>query len=199
MQKPFSQACENNKKPILNKISKQLSQAKHGLEIGSGTGQHAIYFGEQMPHINWQTSDRKENIGGIKLWLAEAKLDNVLLPLELDVEHFPLIEQTFDFIYSANTLHIMSWRQVCLMFEQLPQLLKPLGKVFIYGPFNYFGQYTSESNRSFEQWLKQQDPQRGIRDIRDIIELAKANKLILDCDWSMPANNRLLSFQLEPV
>jgi hypothetical protein len=93
-------------------------------------------------------------------------------------------------------LHIMSWHQVELMFKQLPYLLKPQGKVFIYGPFNYFGQYTSESNRSFEQWLKEQDPHRGIRDISHVIDLANENNLKLDHDWSMPANNRLLRFEL---
>jgi cyclopropane fatty-acyl-phospholipid synthase-like methyltransferase len=199
MQKPYSQACENNKQPILSKMSKHLSQAKSGLEIGSGTGQHAVYFGQKMPHINWQTSDRIENHQGIQQWLAESQLDNVKAPLEIDVEHFPPIEQAYDFIYSANTLHIMGWHQVILMFKHIPELLNPMGKVFIYGPFNYFGHYTSDSNRSFEQWLVEQDPNRGIRDIQDIIYLANSNQLSLISDWSMPANNRLLMFQLDAI
>lgn len=201
MLKPFSQACENNAGPILSVLSRLLLDKQTVLEIGSGTGQHAVTFAKYLPHIQWQPSDLLDNHEGISLWLAEAALNNVLPPIDLDVSK-PLEEivcldetineQAYDVIFSANTLHIFSWQLVEKMFALTKQLIMPQGLLIIYGPFNYQGAFTSESNLRFDQWLKAADSQRGIRDFERVNTLAQKHGFELTDDIAMPANNRLL-------
>jgi cyclopropane fatty-acyl-phospholipid synthase-like methyltransferase len=193
--KPFSQACENNQPFILEKLAPLLSSGQRVLEVGSGTGQHAVYFSTNMPTVQWQCSDRRENLDGINAWLDEAKLDNLASPLVLDVRDVEWPQPAFDCIYSANTLHIMSWHEVELLFTHLRSSLKENGLLCVYGPFNYHGEYTSPSNASFDQWLKQRNPQSGIRDFEAVNSLAEKIGLVLQADHPMPANNRLLVWQ----
>lgn len=194
MNKPFSQACENNKQPILNVISAVFSRHERVLEIGSGTGQHAVFFASQMPQLRWQCSDQAEYLPGIQAWISEAALSNLETPLELDVtKAWPIT--ALPAIFSANTVHIMHWLQVESLFDGLNKHLRAGGDFCLYGPFNYHGTYTSESNARFDQWLKQRDPGMGIRDIEAICALATASSMALLADYPMPANNRLLHFQ----
>lgn len=194
MNRPFSQACENNKAPILAVLERHFANITSVLEVGSGTGQHAVYFAEHMPHLCWQTSDRRENLEGIASWLQWAELENMPQPLALDVrDDWPL--DSVEGIFSANTLHIMSWPEVEIFFSQLQRVLKPEGLLCIYGPFNYGGAYTSDSNAQFDQWLKSRDPLSAIRDFEAVNELAKAAGLDLLEDNAMPANNRCLVWQ----
>lgn len=190
---PFSQACENNKQPILDILAPRLSLQCNLLEVGTGTGQHAVFFARQLPHVCWQTSDQVVNLHHINARIAHADLVNLPTALTLDVSQ-PWPKQIFDAVYTANTLHIMSRQLVEAFFVGVGQVTKINSHVFIYGPFNYQGQFTSESNANFEQWLKQNNPLSGIRDIEWILALAKTQQLILIDDFSMPANNRLLHF-----
>lgn len=194
--KPFSQACENNKVPILQIIRNVFLQPTTVWEIGSGTGQHACYFAEYLPHIIWQPTDKAENVSGIELWLNEAQLPNVRAPLILDVtdEQWPCNQQ-IDALFTANTLHIMSWQDVQIFFERLNRYLSDNALVCLYGPFNYNGAFTSDSNAKFDEWLKTRNKLSGIRHIEDIISLAKSSKLECLNDFAMPANNRLLVLQ----
>lgn len=195
--KPFSQACENNKRPILNILSKVFSQHKHVLEIGSGTGQHAVFFGQHLPHVTWQTSDLSVNHQGINLWLTEADLSNVQKPIAIDLNKaWPMPEKSpqVDGLYTANTLHIISWPLVIKFFEGIARNLAPQAIICIYGPFKYQGQYTSESNAKFDLWLKDRDIDSGIRDMEAILLLANSAGLTLIYDHVMPANNQLLVF-----
>jgi hypothetical protein len=197
MNKPFSQACENNKRPILNVLTNVFSKSEHVLEIGSGTGQHAAFFGQHLPHLSWQTSDLAINHQGINLWLDEAALTNVQRPLDIDLHKtWPLPNNNIrlDGLYTANTLHIISWPLVVKFFEGIAQNLTKKANVCIYGPFNYQGRYTSESNASFDVWLKDRDINSGIRNIEEILSLANSVGLNLIDDHVMPANNRLLVF-----
>jgi len=197
MTKPFSQASENNKQPILNILSKVFSSTKHVLEIGSGTGQHAAFFGQSLPHLTWQTSDLPINHPGINQWLDETNATNVLKPIVIDLNAtWPTLVNNIqvDGIYTANTLHIISWPLVVKFFEGIAQNLKAHGNVCIYGPFNYQGNFTSESNANFDLWLKDRDLNSGIRDIEAIMTLANSANLTLIDDHAMPANNRLLVF-----
>lgn len=195
MQKPFSQACENNKLPILEVIQQPFQGVRQVLEIGSGTGQHAIYFGAALTHLVWQCSDRIENHAGIKQWLNESDLVNIKQPLVLDVAMTDWPAVDFDAAFSANTTHIMSWPIAKMMIIGIGKRLPSTGLFCLYGPFNYGGLYTSDSNAQFDQWLKQQDKEMGIRDFEAICELAADNKLQLTEDHAMPANNRLLIFR----
>lgn len=190
--KPFSQACENNKDPILAVIAPAFAAAQTVLEIGSGTGQHAVHFGAALPHLVWQTSDVEDNHPGICAWLKEAALPNVRSPLHLDVDGREWLALRVEGVFSANTAHIMSWEQVINMVAGVGVILSPGGVFCLYGPFNYSGRYTSESNARFDQWLKARDPLSGIRDFEAIDELARGAGLDLQADHPMPANNRTL-------
>ena len=197
MNKPFSQACENNKRPILSYLANIFANKKHVLEIGSGRGQHASYFGQHLPNIIWQTSDLLENHQGINLWLDEAACPNVLRPIVIDLNkpwHNPQENIPLDALYTANTLHIISWPLVIKFFQAIKDNLTSSATVCIYGPFNYHGKFTSESNANFDVWLKERDVNSGIRNIEDIISLANDARLNLVDDYAMPANNRLLVF-----
>ncbi|BAJ02600.1 DUF938 domain-containing protein [Shewanella violacea] len=203
---PFSQACENNKAPILEVISQVFSSSKLVLEIGTGTAQHAVYFAQALPHLTWQTSDQACYHVGIKAQLEQARsqgiantdpIANIQGPLILDVtQPWPLIsgQEELDGIFTANTLHIMAKEMVEAFFIGIGERLRAQGNLCIYGPFNYDASYTSESNARFDIWLAQQDPRSAIRDIEWIIELAETQGLRLVGDHSMPANNRLLHF-----
>lgn len=200
--KPFSQACENNKAPILAVLQELLQEASHPntqvLEIGSGTGQHAAYFAPRLPWLNWQPTDQAHYLPGCRLWIEEARAagaNNLQLPKVLDVLQPKWPELKMEAAYSANTAHIMHWPAVEAMFHGLGQRLPAQGYFCLYGPFCYSGQHTSESNESFDRHLRQQDPGMGIRDL-DILEpLAKAAGFKLTADHALPANNRLLIWQ----
>jgi len=193
--KPFSEACERNKQPIFEVISPLLKEKKNLLEIGSGTGQHAVYFAENLPHICWQTSDCEENHSDINLWLDDSPAKNISRPISLNVLSDPWPNDRFDAVYSANTAHIMSWKAVESFFAGVGSILNNKGLFVLYGPFNYNGDFTSESNRKFERWLKSIDIERGIRDFEAVNSLAeKAGMKLLD-DYAMPANNRILVWE----
>ena len=195
MTKPFSHACENNKNPILSVITASLAQVESVLEVGSGTGQHSVHFAANLPHLQWHTSDRLVNHNGIKQWLDEAKLDNLHAPVELDLNR-PWPINTVDAIYTANTLHIVSKPLVEQFFTGVNKHLASKGLVCIYGPFKYNGNFTSESNQRFDEFLNQQDCQSGIRDFEWVQQLAEQAGLMLVDDIEMPANNQLLIFKL---
>ena len=193
-QKPFSQSCEQNKNVILECIKPLLQPAQSVLEIGSGTGQHAVHFAQALNHLNWQCSDRFENILGIQLWLDEANLSNTPKPITLDVSMDTWPETAYDAIYSANAVHIMPWDSVVDLFNNIPKVLASEGTLLLYGPFNYQGKYTSQSNANFDIWLKNQHPQSAIRDFEALDELANKGGLKRVNDYEMPANNRILQW-----
>jgi cyclopropane fatty-acyl-phospholipid synthase-like methyltransferase len=191
MNKPFSQASENNKQAIFDILKTAFKDRTHVLEIGSGTGQHAVFFAPRLPHLQWQPSDRTDNHRGIRLWLKEQPAPNLLPLLELDVEqeHWPT---GFDAVFSANTAHIMPWAAVQTMMSKVAARLPDGGRFALYGPFNYGGQYTCESNRNFDRHLRQVNPLQGIRDFEKITAVATDCGMDLEKDFAMPANNRLL-------
>jgi cyclopropane fatty-acyl-phospholipid synthase-like methyltransferase len=197
--KQYSEACEQNREPILNVLGKTFAHARRVLEIGSGTGQHAVYFASHLPHLRWQTSDLEENHASIKAWLHEAALENTLPPFTLDVTAATWPESTYDGLFSANTTHIMSWPAVQDMFTGIGKLLETDARFCLYGPFNYHGNYTSDSNRRFDAWLKDRDPASGIRHFEALDELASTNDMTLETDYEMPVNNRLLVWKKQPA
>ena len=190
--KPFAAACDNNKEVIAEVLERELVDTSRVLEIGSGTGQHAVHFAECMPHLVWMTSDLVANHAGIRAWVDEAALTNVEPPLGLDVEDTEWPVNNVDAVFSANTLHIMSWHAVQCMFAGIGRVLTDTGLLLVYGPFNYGGCYTSASNQRFDQWLRSRDPASGIKDVDDLKRLAAAADLVLLRDHPMPANNRVL-------
>ena len=192
MQKPYSESCGQNRDPILEVISPLLANNRAVLEIGSGTGQHAVYFAEKLPHLLWYTSDCIEYHAGINSWLEDAGLDNTLAPVELNVSTSSWPDIEVDAVFSANTAHIMHWNDVEAMFEGVGKLLGSNAKFLLYGPFNYGHRYTSDSNARFDDWLKDRDPESGIRNFEDLNQLAELAGLKLIRDYEMPVNNRIL-------
>ncbi len=192
--KPYSLACDRNKDAILDTLRSHFADCRQVLEIGSGTGQHAVHFAAALPHLVWQTSDRADYLPGIRQWLAEAGLPNTPPPLVLDVGG-PWPSARFDAVFSANTLHIMGWDEVQTLFAKLPDILTADARLSIYGPFHYGGQPTSASNAEFDAALKADDPRRGIRDFEAVDALAQEQGFRLVEDRAMPANNRCLNWQ----
>lgn len=188
---PFSQACENNKEPILNILRPLLANSKRVLEVGSGTGQHAVHFAPALPWLEWQPSDLAENHSGIEAWRQAHPSDNLRAPLLFDLHHSDW-SCVVDAVFSANTAHIMAWPLVQRLIEETGRHLPPNGLFVLYGPFNYQGRYTSESNERFDAFLRSRDPEQGIRDFEAIKTLAEQSQLHLEQDNALPANNRLL-------
>lgn len=193
-EKPFAPACERNRDPILEVLQTHLVGRRHVLEIGSGTGQHAVHFAAALSTLTWQTSDRPSYLPGIRAWLDEARLANTPPPLALDVT-LTWPQARFDAVFTANTLHIMSWNEVVAMFSHLPEVLDEDAVLIVYGPFRYRGRHTSESNAAFDASLRANASERGIRDFEEVDALAHVQGFELVEDRAMPANNRCLVWQ----
>lgn len=190
--KPHSDACERNAEPILEILRRVFADRRRVLEIGSGTGQHAVRFSAALPHLTWQTSDLPAAHPGIRAWLAEAALPNALDPVALDARAPVWPVGTFDAFFSANVVHIASWEAVESMFRGIGRHRAQDCVLAFYGPYNYRGCFTSPSNAQFDAWLRHRDPQSGIRDFEAVDALARGIGLVLAEDNPMPANNRLL-------
>lgn len=188
---PFSQSCENNKEPILAVLKDIFAQVQQVLEIGAGTGQHSVYFAPALAHLKWQCADLAANLAGIKQWHEAYPRANLMPPIELDMQQ-ALWPIGFDAVFSANTAHIMPWHLTQKMIIEVAKHLPPGGVFALYGPFNYNGVFTSDSNRRFDEFLKEQAAHMGIRDFAAINALALAGGLYLMQDYEMPANNRCL-------
>ena len=202
-EKPFSIACERNREPIASALDKWMAERRHVLEIGSGTGQHAVFFAQRWPWLQWQPSDHPDHLQGIDAWRDEAALANLAPAFALQAElppqaplEVPSSGPLFDAVFTANTLHIMGWAHVQALFAGLPALLAAGALLAVYGPFNYGGAFTSDSNAQFDAWLKARDPRSGIRDVEAVQALAGQSGFQLLEDVPMPANNRLLVWRL---
>ncbi len=192
MSKPFSQACENNKRPILEVLQRHFRDVRSVLEIGSGTGQHAAFFAAQLPQLRWQPSDLAENLPGIEAWRAEAALPNLLPPQVLNLDDDAWPAGPFDALFSANTLHIVGWPQAERLIAGAGRLLGPGGLLVLYGPFNEGGRFTSASNADFDRWLRARDPRSGIRDVEAVADACGRAGFEPVEQCAMPANNRTL-------
>jgi len=192
---PYSAACERNREPILGVLRTHFADRRRVFEIGSGTAQHAVFFARALPQLCWQTSDLDENLPGIRARLAAEGPANALSPVPFDASRGPWPAERYYAVFSANTLHIMAWHEVEALFARLDRLVGADSKLVIYGPFNYAGAFTSASNASFDQELKQRAPHMGIRDIEAVHDLAQHAGFVQLEDVAMPANNRCLVWQ----
>jgi len=191
MNKPYSEACDENKVPILAVIGSLFKDAGTLLEVGTGTGQHAAFFAAALPRLTWQTSDIPAHLPGIRLWLDEAGLPNLPPPLALDVTaDWPA--GPFDGVFSANTAHIMGEPEVAAMFRGVGRVLTPGGRFALYGPFSVGGRHRSGSNARFDAWLRERDPRMGVRDLDHLRRLGEESGLELVDDVPMPVNNQTL-------
>ncbi|MFV8818870.1 DUF938 domain-containing protein [Haliea sp. E17] len=189
---PFSQACENNKAPILEVLSRVFADRNAVLEVASGTGQHATWFAGHLPHLSWQPTELPEHLPVLMPRCEHYAGTNLRPPLVLDVSQRPWPITVPTAIFSANSLHIMPFSSVEDFFAELGDSAPEGTLLAIYGPFNYNGAYTSESNSRFDQWLAQQSPYSAIRDFEAVNALAESAGFTLQEDNAMPANNRLV-------
>jgi len=197
IERPFSPACERNQDPILARLLTVFERPGEVLEVGSGTGQHAVHFARHLPHLIWHASDRPENHPGIRAWKTHAALPNLRGPLALDVNQADWPLAAVDGVFSANTAHIMHWPEGEKLFAGSARCLRADGFFCLYGPFTYNGVHTSDSNREFDASLRRRDPGMGIRDQRDLDALAAGHALSRVADHALPANNRLLIWRKE--
>ena len=189
---PFSEACERNKEPILAVLREAFAERRRVVEIGAGTGQHAVHLARHLPQVAWQPTDRAEWLEGLGARVAAEGPPNLLPPVELDVLREPWPAVSGDAVFSANTLHIMCWPAVEALFAGLGRILEPRGVLAIYGPFRYGGAFTTASNAAFDAMLRERDPASGVRDVEAVNLLAEAAGLALQADHPMPSNNQLL-------
>lgn len=195
MKKPYSPSCEENKDDILKVLKKVISpQNVRVVEIASGTGQHAVYFAPHFKHLQWVTTDVAGKLAGIRLWMKEAKLPNVIGPFayEIGKDEFP--RQKCDVVFAANLLHMLSWKKDKTLIKALGNRLREGSKVLFYGAFNYGGKYTSQSNEEFDKTIKSEDPQRGIRNFEDVVKAMTKAGFVLTQDFEMPFDNHILYF-----
>ena len=195
---PFAPACERNKGPILEVLRRVFAGATDVLEIGSGTGQHAVWFAAGLPHLTWRTSDLPGGHDGINAWIDDAGLANVERPLALDVAHRPWPLASAGGAFSANTAHYMHWPEVEAMFAGVADLLPPGARFALYGPFARDGRHTSPSNAAFDRLLRAHDPGYGVRDVRRLDRIAAEGAMALEEDVAMPSNNRILVWRKTP-
>lgn len=191
---PFSSASERNRQPILDQLIDLLPNKGTVLEIGSGTGQHAVFFTRYLTGIHWQPTDRAENLAGLELQFAARCNSRIHKPLKLDVLKDPWPEGFYEAAFSANTAHIMSWEAVQTMFAGVAKHLLCDSRFCLYGPFNINGAFTSPGNAQFDAGLRRQDPQMGIRDMSDVESLSNRHQMFLEQKIAMPANNFILVF-----
>lgn len=188
--KQSSPSCERNKEPILAVLRGILSVPGLVLEIGSGSGQHAVHFARGLPHVEWQPTDVADNLPGISAWRDEAGLVNLREPLALDLfsDRWPVAAAQA--AVCINTIHIVSWEAVARLFAGAGRLLSPGGVMYVYGPYRYAGRPLEPSNEEFDRWLKARDAVSGVRLFEDVNRLAEQSGLMLAGDRAMPANNR---------
>jgi SAM-dependent methyltransferase len=195
---PLSAACERNKDPILEVLRVRFADRAQVLEIGSGTGQHAVHFARALAHLTWHPTEQLAYLADLAERVKLEGGHNLRPPTLLDVTQAVWPVRSVDAMFTANTLHIMSWTEVIALYRGVGAVLAPGGVFCVYGPFRYDGRYTSDSNQEFDRMLQERDPQSGLRDIQAITSLAEQYGLILDADHDLPANNRLVVFTKEP-
>jgi len=195
---PMSEACERNKEPILAVLRTSFAEVRNVLEIGSGTGQHAVHFARYLSHLTWHPTEQLSYLPDLTARVQLEGSPNLRPPTVLDVRQSVWPVLSVDAVFTANTLHIMSWAEVTAMYRGIGEVLAPRGVLCVYGPFRYTGEYTSESNQGFDRMLKERDPRSGLRDVNAVTELAASYGLDLVADHDLPAFNRLLRFVKEP-
>lgn len=192
-QAPYSQACENNKDAILAILIEAFAHARQVLEIGSGTGQHAVHFARHLPHLHWHCADQSHYHEGILAWMKQYPSGNLVAPIAMQLPQddwpVPNDNSVFDAYFSANTAHIMQPSEVRCLMQSIDQRLPDAGVFCQYGPFTQDGQFSSQSNADFHQRLVAEG-YGGYRDIQELIDWAPSLTL---CDViPMPANNLML-------
>lgn len=193
-------AVARNREPILDVLRRFFPEQGRVIELASGTGEHAVFFGAHFPRLTWQPSDvDPNNLESIAAWRETSEHGNVLAPMQLDLlrEPTPLVHPPaqYDAAFCANLIHIAPWVVCQHLMQFVAAALHTGGRFVMYGPFKLNGQHTAESNVAFEQWLLSQSDEYGVRHFEDVVEQARLNGLVLLERVPMPANNFCLIFE----
>ncbi len=194
----YAPAAARNRAPLLEVLRRVLPAAARVLEIGSGSGEHAVFFARGMPGTLWQPSDPDPSArASIAAWIATEGLANVLAPVDIDVcdAAWGIEGQTqFDVVVSLNMVHISPWAASLGLMAGAGRVVRDGGLLFLYGPFMRGGRHTAPSNESFDAWLKQRNSAYGVRDLADVESAASVHGFTLHEIVDMPANNLSLVF-----
>lgn len=186
----FAPATERNRGPILELLKRVLPTTGTVLEIASGTGEHAVFFGRNLPHLTWQPSDLDGAArASIVAWSAEARVSNLAAPLALDASQPNWPIDRADAVIAVNMIHIAPWTATIGLLSGAARILPAGAPLVLYGPYKRGGRHTAPSNEAFDQNLRRQDPAWGVRDLETVIEAADAAGLTLAEIAQMPANN----------
>ncbi len=192
---PFAPAAERNRAPIGEVLATVLPERARVIEIGAGTGQHAVAFSRALPIASWLATDQEPAIPGLRARIRAEGPPGMPEPLPLDVTTGPWPAGPFDAAFTANTCHIMNWEAVCAMLAGVSQILAPAGIFLVYGPFMRDGRHTSDGNARFHRELGRQNPEQGLRALEALESEALRHQLVLEQVFSMPANNLTLLFR----
>ena len=190
----FSDACERNKIPILKVLNEELDSGTV-LEIGSGTGQHSVFFSKEIPSIKWYPSDTISNFESLNAFVTNYQNNNLQTPFVIDITQDQWIDFKVDYVFTSNTFHIINNALLTYFFYQCSKVMKSNGKLIIYGPFKFDNQFNSPSNQTFDELLKASDPFSGLKNFEEIINIALKFNLIFSKKYEMPANNNILVFK----
>jgi hypothetical protein len=198
MAKGFAPAAERNRQPILDVLRRVLPPAGLVLEVASGTGQHAIFFSEYLPDLQWQPTDASsEALQSIGAWVDETARENLLPPLELDVRSPQWPVTKAEALVCINMIHISPWEATEGLFQGASKLLTGGAPLVTYGPYRLHGEHTAPSNEAFDQSLRSRNARWGVRDIDELSELAGQTGFALQERVGMPANNMTLVWTRE--
>ncbi len=198
MTKRDAPATQRNREPILERLAHWLDGPATVLEVASGTGQHAVFFAEKLPHLVWQPTDGDpSSLESISAWAEESGLPNLRPPLLLDASSsdWPVVAGEVDTIFNANMIHIAPWSAAQGLLAGAGQVLPVAGRLVLYGPFKIDGAHTSPSNAAFDESLRARDPRWGVRALEDVRATAEASGLVHEETAELPANNKLVVFR----
>ena len=191
-----SPSAERNRGVIAGVLSQVLPQSGLVLEVGSGTGQHAVHFARLMPHLTWQPTEQDEDcLRSISAWAAVEPLANVRQPLYLDVTDTRWPIEVADAIICINMIHISPWSTTQALLRGAKHILPPAGLLCLYGSFRVAGKHTSASNRAFDAQLRAMNSEWGVRDLDAVSTEARAYNIELARTFEMPANNLIAIYR----
>ncbi|MBJ7251857.1 MAG: DUF938 domain-containing protein [Acetobacteraceae bacterium] len=192
----FAPAVARNKAAITEALARHLPASGLVLEIASGSGEHALHFAAHFPALSFQPTDPDAAaLASIAAWRAEAQLANLLPPLMLDVMADAWPVPKADAVLCINMIHIAPWEATAALMRGAARVLPRDGILFLYGPFKQGGQHTAPSNAEFDESLRAQDAQWGVRDIEAVAEIASAAGFAAPVGEAMPANNLSVIFR----
>ena len=190
-------AALRNREPIAEVLRDWLPPAGLVLEIASGTGEHAMYFAERFPELQWQPSDlHPDALGSIAAWRQQTGLGNVRDPVCLDAAapYWPIDHA--EAVLSINMVHISPWASALGLIEGAARVLPPCGPLILYGPWLQGDVPATQSNLDFDADLKRRDPDWGLRLVEDFSKAAAGRAFSLEETRAMPANNLMLLLRL---